>query len=411
MEIYSLSEFNTYVRQVIALNFVDSIWITCEISQISDHRGNAYLDLVEKDEDTDTIKAQSSAAIWYAEYSFIKKKLGANAEEILQPGMLVKLKVEADFHVRYGFKLIVKDIDPTYTFGQLALQREKIIERLKNENRIDTNGMIPIPTIIQKIAVISSATAAGFKDFTAHLNNNQFGYQYLTTLYPAAMQGNRLEMEVITQLREIKSSNHYDVVVITRGGGSKLDLSGFDSYSVAKEISEMNISVITGIGHEIDESIADLVASLSFKTPTAVANYLIDRSLSFESSIDNLGSSIRQGIQEMMFDRKNYINNYLETIRKDVNRMIESKANEIENIEQFIPFVSKKIFQSIYKDLDHLEYIMNISSPKNILKKGYALVRKKDTIVQKLEDVEIGDQINIELADGSLLSKIEDKIK
>ena len=185
MEVYSLLELNQYIKQVIALNFVDTLWISCEISSFNESRGHAYLDLVEKDETTDQVKAMISAVIWFRDFSFLRKKLGPIADKVLKEGMQVKLKVEVDFHERFGMKLVIKDIDPSYTYGQLAIQREKVIEQLRQEGRMDLNNGIRFPTLTQRIAVISSDTAAGYQDFIQQLQQNQYGYAFKSSTFPS----------------------------------------------------------------------------------------------------------------------------------------------------------------------------------------------------------------------------------
>lgn len=406
MEVYSLFELNQYIRQVIALNFVDTIWITCELSQVTRHRANCYIDLIEKDEITDEVKAQSSAVIWGKEFAFIKKKLGVQVDKILQPGMTVKLKVELDFNERYGFKLLIKDIDPSYTFGQLALIREQIIQRLKSEDRINTNGLIPLPKVIQRIAIISSENAAGYKDLTEHLASNNYGYDFRCTLYSAAMQGSRVEMEVVSQLREIKEQAS-DVVIITRGGGSKLDLSGFDSYAIAKEISEYPIPVFTGIGHEIDESICDLVSNRSFKTPTAVANYLIDHNALFETTILDLAVRLQMLAKEKLSAVDHFLNSAPHLFQERIAQQIQSKENAIDLLRDQIPLLTQNKLLQFENHLGQIEAYVNASDPNNILKKGFAIIRTKENeIIKSIDQVHESDEITTVLKDGTFISTI-----
>lgn len=406
MEVYSLFELNQYIRQVIALNFADTIWITCELSQVTLHRTNCYIDLIEKDKITDEVKAQSSAAIWGKEFAFIKKKLGVQVDKILQPGMTVKLKVEVDFNERYGFKLLIKDVDPTYTFGQLALMREQIIRRLKSENRIDTNSLIPIPKVVQRVAIISSENAAGYKDLTEHLTTNAYGYDFYYKLYPAAMQGSRVEMEVIAQLREIKE-NSYDVVVITRGGGSKLDLSGFDSYAIAKEISDYSVPVFTGIGHEIDESVCDLVSSKSFKTPTAVANYLIDHNAHFEANILDLAVRLQMIAKEKLSSVDHFLNSAPSSFIEKISQQIQLKENAVELLKDKIPLLGKNNFLKVENTLGKIEAYVNASNPNNIIKKGFAILQTRDNkIIKSISQLNMNEEITAKLNDGSFTSII-----
>lgn len=407
MEILSLRELGTYIKQVIALNFVDSMWIACEISQISMNRGHCYLNLVEKDEVTNEVVASMSASIWFRELQFIRKKLGAVSEKILQDGMEVKLKVELDFHERYGLKLVVKDIDPSYTFGQLAINREQIIQRLKDENKVNLNGSLPFPTIIQNIAIISSATAAGLIDLSKQLENNQFGYAFNLKLFPAAMQGQRTEMEVVSQLREIKETNNFDIAIITRGGGSKLDLAAFDSYHISKEISEMNIPIITGIGHEIDNTIADLVSAVALKTPTAVANFIIDNNAAFETELYNMYVNMKFSVERKIQSMNKFLDQYVDNLTSNCLLKTNQYSNQLDNANQILNLQFNNRIKSSLQKLDSIDQIFTLSSPENILKKGYAIPFVNGKNVKSVKDVKINDKLVLQLIDGEINTIIE----
>ena len=406
MEVYSLFELNQYIKQVVALNFVDSLWISCEISQINLSRGHCYLNLVEKDDGTDQVKAMMSAVIWYRDYAFIQRKLGAIAEKVLQDGMMVKLKVELDFHERYGLKLLIKDIDPSYTYGQLAIQREKIIEQLNKEGRMHLNDGLPFPTVIQKCAIISSDTAAGYQDLQSHLTNNPYGFAFQCDLFPAAMQGQRTEMEVVAQLRDINELGIYQAVIITRGGGSKLDLSAFDSYAIAKQISEMSIPVISGIGHDIDMSIADMVSAISLKTPTAVANFMIDHNASFETLLYDAAVDIKISTQA----RFKRLNVFLEQLPNYMSSAISNRIlvrkERINRIESELRGQATQRLQQKMRSLDHIEEVIALLNPLNLLAKGYSMTMKKGKLIDSIKKLKKGDVITSRFKDGDIESTI-----
>lgn len=409
MEVYSLLELNQYIKQVIALNFVDTLWISCEISSFNESRGHAYLDLVEKDETTDQVKAMISAVIWFRDFSFLRKKLGPIANKVLKEGMQVKLKVEVDFHERFGMKLIIKDIDPSYTYGQLAIQREKVIEQLRQEGRMDLNNGIIFPTLTQRIAVISSDTAAGYQDFIQQLQQNQYGYAFKPQLFPAAMQGQRTEMEVVSQLKDIASLGTYDVVVITRGGGSKLDLSSFDSYGIAKQISEMPIPVITGIGHDIDLSIADMVSAVALKTPTAVANFLIDHHSSFENLLYDQAIKLKLAVQQRFRSLDEYLNQFRKQIKVSLDHRLSAKLDQIHSVNKEIPSLLKSRIQRERDQLANWEQQNRLIAPDRLLKKGYSIVRFNGKLIDSIENIKEGDQIETTLVDGEIQSTVKAK--
>ena len=293
MESYSLFQLNEYIRRVIALNFREPLWIEAEIAQIKDSRGNQYLELIEKDEEGEGVIAQVSGAIWYRQVQFIKRKLGDIVYDLLEEGTQVRLKCKIDFHERYGLKLVIEDIDPNYTFGKLELKRQEIINKLEEGGLMDLNKGLIVPSVIQKIAVISSATAAGYQDFKNQLLNNGYGYTFKIDLYDGAVQGVNVESNTVNSIKEIiASKTNYDIVAVIRGGGSKLDLSGFDNYKIAEAIALSEIPFVIGIGHDIDSTVTDLVACLSLKTPTAVADYVIDRNMSYEARVEQQMASI-----------------------------------------------------------------------------------------------------------------------
>ena len=406
MEVYSLYELNQYIKQVIALNFVDVIWISCEISSFSESRGHCYLDLVEKDDETDQVKAMMSAAIWYRDYMFIRKKLGLIADKILQNGMQVKLKVELDFHERYGLKLVIKDIDPSYTYGQLAIQREQIINKLNEEGRMHLNSGLEFPRIIQHCAVISSDTAAGYQDFINHLNDNNYNYAFRAQLFTAAMQGTRTEMEVVSQLREIDQSGKFQIAIITRGGGSKLDLSAFDSYAIAKQISEMSIPVITGIGHDIDLSIADMVSALSLKTPTAVANFLIDHNAAFESELYDIAIQIKLKVQNRFKQTDQFLNHFKNQAESSLKNILKNKMELVNRLKQDIPERAKLALKNKELQLDNWLKINQLLDPKKLLQKGYSITSVNGSVVDSAKSLKKGVTLTTQFKDGTIESEV-----
>ncbi|RKZ09334.1 exodeoxyribonuclease VII large subunit, partial [bacterium] len=283
MDTFSLLELNAHIRQVVALNFEQLIWVSCEISQARQSRGHHYLELVEKAEHSDDIRAQSSAVIWARTFSRIRKKCGDLIDDILQDGVEVRVQVRVDFHERYGLKLVIEDIDPSFTMGNLETRRREILETLQKKGLVEKNGLLPLPVVPQRIAVLSSEHAAGYHDFMQHLRENPYEYHFDTHLFPVALQGSSVEKEVVTALQSVaKAAVHYDCVAIIRGGGSRLDLSGFDNLAIGEAIAHCPIPVFTGIGHEIDQSVADIVANYALKTPTAVADAIIEMTATFE---------------------------------------------------------------------------------------------------------------------------------
>jgi len=408
LESYTLHELNEYIRRVIALNFTDAIWIQAEISQIKSSKGQLYLDLIEKDEVSDKVIAQSQAIIWYKSYLFLKKKMGNLLDSILVDGVEVKLKVKVEFHERYGMKLNIEDVDPSFTLGQQELQKQAIIERLQKEELLEKNNELMLPLVLQRIAIISSATAAGLKDFEQQLLNNPYNYHFTTTLFTSSMQGANVQRELILALEEIQSrSDDFDSVVIIRGGGSKMDLSWFNNYDIGKAIANASLPVITGIGHEIDVCVADLVAHTSLKTPTAAANFMIDRMLQFDSELMEMYQNLKVKLQLQFEKERSKLNHSQIQLQHTYKEFIASSHAQLEVIQlqlkrdvyQLIGF-KRQLLDAHYSKVKLLE-------PGNILKKGYTITRKSGKVISQTDQLKSGEEITTEFKDGNIKSIIK----
>ena len=274
----TLTELNQQIKGALDEIFAESIWIVAEIGELKVNRtGHCYLELVDKPNEYSDVTARARATIWSWQYRFIKPYFETSTGQTLSAGLKVLVAAKVQFHEVYGMSLNITDIDPNYTLGDLARKRAEIIEQLKEDGIFNMNKELEFPEIPSKIAIISSPTAAGYEDFLDQLYNNADGYQFYTKLFPAAMQGNDTAPSIMNALDLIYDyEDFYDVVVIIRGGGSQMDLASFDNYEMAAHICQFPIPVLTGIGHEKDESIADMVAFKKLKTPTAVAEYLIE---------------------------------------------------------------------------------------------------------------------------------------
>jgi len=405
LEAYSLFEVNQYIRRVIALNFEEAIWVECEINQISQTRGNTYLELIEKNPENDDIIAKSSATLWFRQLSFIKKKLGKIAEEVLSPGIKVKLKCTVDFSERYGLSFNILDIDPAYTFGQFELNRQQIIERLQKEGKIEKNSLLDLPLVLKKIAVISSATAAGFKDFSQHLYDNPYGYGFQIELFQSAMQGQNTEREVLMAFDSI-DTDYYDTICIIRGGGSKLDLSAFDNYAIASRIIESPIPVFTGIGHEIDQSICDIVAHSSLKTPTAVAAFLVDHNAGFESEVEYCFQDIAEIVNARITETRQNLAALQYELMGAPKRMISEKQSALDFHLKSVMQSSKQILRIKNQELKSVEKLLEFVDPQKVLQRGFTLIQKDGKYITRKSQFKDSKDFIIEFYDGEL--KIKD---
>lgn len=294
-EALRLSQLADMIRRVFSLNFPKPLWVEAEVAQYRDSRGHIYLHLIDKSAETQETQAQMDAVLWQAKRRELEKQHGADLGLLLQEGNQVQVQVRLEHHPVYGFKLTIEQIDLRFSLGQMAIRRRQIIDALIRGGLYDRNRNLAFPAVAQRVAAISSPQAAGWQDFRNQLTQNPWGYSYSVTLFPAAMQGTALEEEVCSQLRAVAERHQeFDVCAILRGGGSKADLAWFDNQRIAETIAAMPIPVLTGIGHDIDETVSDLVAWKALKTPTALAAWLIEHQLHFETRILEVARQLRE---------------------------------------------------------------------------------------------------------------------
>ncbi len=407
MESYSLYQVNEYIRRVVALNFREPIWIEAEIAQAKNSRGNYYIELVEKEENGEKVIAQSGAVVWYRNFNFIKKKIGDVIYDLLQDGTQVRLKCRVDFHERYGLKLVIEDLDPNYTFGKLELKRQQIINQLEEEGLMELNKSLLLPDVIQHIAVISSAQAAGYQDFANHLNNNPYGYTFKIDLYDCAVQGINVERDIVAAINEIRDAGmHYHAVTIIRGGGSKLDLSGFDSYAIAKAIAIGEQPFIIGIGHDIDSTVVDLVACLSVKTPTAVADFIVDRNARFEGQLTQVSQLIGRQSARLISREELELSGWKDQLWRALRSLLDQERLLMDQLERSIVDQSTYIIQETSHSLEKIKLQVTAFDPEVILNRGYAYIKKGKQIVSSTQQLNPLDKVTITVKDGSAQAEI-----
>lgn len=395
-ESYSLYDLNEYLRRVVALNFTEPIWIRCEISQCSESRGNYYLNLIEKD-DNHKIIAKSNASIWYKTTLYLKNKLKDLFGSILSDGTEVLIRANIEFHEVYGLSLNIVDIDPSYTIGQMEIQRQKIVKRLEDEGLVYLNQRLQMPNVIQHIAVISSKTAAGYADFINQIEHNEYGYDIKHDLYHVAVQGDKMEGEILNALMKIDlNSEEYDCVVIIRGGGSKLDLAGFDSYEIAYRIAKTSIPVITGIGHEVDDTVADLVAHTAVKTPTAAAVYIIDTNLQYEMLLTDAFQQIVSRSKQKMEWSKLGLDKLQTQLHLIPRQLLAQAKGNLDILHNALQYRLSHTLTEKKNNLSRAEQLIKISSPEYVLSKGYFIIKKDNKSISDLSLLDIGDLVTVQ---------------
>ncbi len=382
----TLYELTHLVSQTISTALPDSYWVEAELMEIRVSRGHCYMEMVQKDISSSGLVARASAKCWQSRWKLVSKKFVDATGSLPQVGMKLLVRATAEFHEAYGFSLIVNDIDPTYTLGEMAQRREETIARLKEEGIFDLQRTLTLPLFAQHIAVISSATAAGYGDFCNQLQTNDYGFHFSTTLFTAAMQGDKVSESIIACLDEIHSrESEFDCVVIIRGGGATSDMSSFDSLPLAENVANFPLPIITGIGHERDECVLDLIAFHRAKTPTAVAAFLIDHLLSVAARVEMAGKNIRQSAL-LYFTRQD---NLLERIRM---RLSSATASLLERENHRIALLAQRV-----EALD----------PKNILRRGYTLTLHERRLVRRASSLSSGQELETIFADGRIASIVK----
>jgi len=449
-EIISLQQLVTNIKEIIAVKFTDSIWIHAEVSDFSINKsGHAYFELVEKDAYTQFITAKIKAMAWSNTFRIMQPYFQSVTGKVLQAGLKILIKVSVEFHEVYGISLIIRDIEPSYTVGEMEIARQKTLEQLTNEGIINMNAELPFPLVPQRIAIISSKTAAGYQDFCNELVLNKYGFKYHLKAFDAVMQGDEAEKSIIAALNQINNQlNNFDIVVLIRGGGSKVDLSCFDNYWLNCNLAQFPLPVLTGIGHERDNSIADRVAHKAFKTPTAVAQHIIHHTLNFTSFLDNTLQTCVKQFENLIYTRKtslqktsyifselvtknfsrarqkltdpisalnyhsirkiNTAHTQLQTIKSGLMHFSEKKTSgHISNIQFTVLQLNNSVNQLFASKLPQLKIIENqiiLNNPENILKKGYTLTIQNGKIVKRLKNINLANEIETKFTDGTLIS-------
>ena len=408
MEAITLLELNGRVKSTLQFEMPDAYWVQAEISSISPSgQGHCYLELVQKDATGRNFLAKAKANIWRGTWLKLKPYFEAQTGETLKVGMKVLLQVTVTFHEVYGYSLVVQDIDPTYTMGDMARRRKEILEQLEKDGVIGLNRELEIPALPNRIAVISSATAAGWGDFRDQLANNIYGFQFYVKLFPALMQGDDVERSVISALNAVAMRrDDFDVVIIIRGGGAVSELSCFDSYNLAFNIANFPLPVITGIGHERDDTVADVVAHTKVKTPTAAAEFIINKVFDSASDLENLTRRMSDSISERMNAEKVRI----ERLSQKLPSLFAVLKTRQEQILETIWIRSvngvRNILIAQTHKLEIVDKTLAAADPAVILKRGYSLTRAGGRVVKCASDLKKGDRLTTVFSDGSVESEI-----
>ena len=451
----TLYELNALVRDMLALEMPDEYWVEAELSEAREVRGHCYMELIQKDEHSNTPVAKASAKCWASTWQLVKPHFMRVTGQEIHAGMKVLLKVYAQFHESYGFSWIVTDIDPTYTMGDMARKRMEIIRQLKEEGVFELQKELQLPMFCQHIAVISSANAAGYGDFVNQLENNEYGFRFHTQLFPAVMQGEGVEQSVIGALNKIfeslecktenlkfsdanvdsslftlhSSLNKFDCVVIIRGGGATSDLSGFDTLALAEHVANFPLPIITGIGHERDESVLDMVSHTRVKTPTAAAAFLIGHLKAVLDAIEDAEQRISSIVRQQMDMEKirllhlsqriptlfslvrsrqeASIDRLQGNLRLSVTRRLQEERHRLDiHSHNLMPVIERRLLRERHQ-LDMLNEKLEVLNPELLLRRGYSITLSGGKVVKDASILKSGDELETRLSKGTVRSVVK----
>lgn len=405
---YTLYELNSLVRQAIDKSFTQEFWVMAELSEVRENRGHCYMELIEKAENTNTPTARASAKCWASTWQMVRPYFERVTGERVRPGMKLLLKVYPQFHEAYGFSWIVTDIDPTFTLGDMARRRAEIIRQLKEMGVWELNKELPLPLFTQRIAVISSDTAAGYGDFCRQLIDNEYGFKFTVRLFAATMQGENVERSVIAALDRINAEiDSFDCVVIIRGGGATSDMSGFDSLPLAENVANFPLPVITGIGHDRDECILDMISHTRVKTPTAAAALLISRLKEVSDHID----SCRDAMAGIVWGIINTEQQRIQTLAARVPMIFSVvKTKHTATLDMYLQRLLSAMQQRFVRERHRMEMLAQRAgamNPEKILRQGYSITTLNGKAVRNISELKAGDVIETRLMKGKAISTVE----
>jgi exodeoxyribonuclease VII large subunit len=403
----SLYQLNALVKQGLKACLPDAYWVQAELSEVhANYNGHCYVEFVQKDPRSNNLIAKARGTIWSNVYHLLKPYFEEATGQTFTAGIKVLVKVTVDFHELYGFSLSVQDIDPTYTLGDMARRRQEILRQLEAEGVLTMNKELPLPACLQRIAVISSATAAGYGDFCNQLQHNPYGLVFYTRLFPAVMQGDRTEAAVIAALDAIAAQqDRWDAVVIIRGGGATSDLSCFDTYALAANCAQYPLPIITGIGHERDDTVIDSVAHTRVKTPTAAAEFLIAHQLQAAEAVEALAARMRDALVGRLEEQQRRLQRLMERLPLQVKMRLQA-----ENHERIALRLENSVKTLMLKQQHRLELIQNqlkAASPEHLLKLGYSITLKDGHAVTDASQLQPGDLLTTRLWHGTAVSKVQ----
>lgn len=429
----TLSELQRAVKATLVERFALPLWVTAEVADLKvNYSGHCYLELVEKGERDGVPRAQARAVIWRSAYERLAAQFEAGSGQRLAPGLKILARVLVNYHELYGFSLQIVGLDAAYTLGDMERQRQQTIAQLKADGVWEMNRELPLPMVVQRVAVVSSRQAAGYQDFCNELKKS--GYAYRLKLFDAFMQGESAEESIIAALEAVAAeAEEFDVVVLIRGGGSTTDLNCFNACRLCAHVAQFPLPVLTGIGHDKDTSVADMVAAVALKTPTAVAGWLNERMAEVETRLDNaalqlhaavtelihnnllrierLDAELRRTVAMSLVNRQSRLDRVAADLRMYASQVTLQRFEQLKQLEQRLP---ESVAEFLRRRMDRLtaaEEVVFAHAPERVMRLGFSVVRAGGRALCSVDAVEAGDALEIELTDGRVRGRVEEKIK
>ena len=409
----TLTELQGLIRDKLYESLPGFFWVVAEIAELKlNSAGHCYLELTDNDTPGGKVTARVRATIWASKYSSLNTFFTASAGIPLRPGITILFKATVEYHELYGLSLNITDIDPSYTAGDMALKREAVITRLIAEGVMTMNRELLLTSYPRYIAVISSSKAAGYQDFINHLTNNPYGYFFVPELFEAVMQGETTERSVIEALDKISASEvNYDAVVIIRGGGSTTDLSWFDSYDIAFYVTQFPVPVLTGIGHEKDLTVTDMVAWKSVKTPTAVADFLVTQTLECETMIVDMATSIYTEVAGIISSAEEQLSSLQNRTAATARLIVRLKREQLGYQAETLQRAKNNMLRMGKEFTDQLERSLVNLDPAGVMSRGFTLTTKGGKIIRSSTVLEPGEIIITHFEDGKATSVVKETNK
>lgn len=403
----TLRELQRRVKSALEGQFALPVWVSAEISEIKvNYSGHCYLELVEKGGDNGVPTAQARAVVWRSHYPRISGYFEAETGQRLAAGIKILAKVLVSYHELYGFSLQITDIDPSYTLGDMERQRQQTIAQLQQDGVWEMNREVPMPTVVQRIAIVSSANAAGYQDFCKELGKSP--YRFELTLFDAFMQGAAAEESIVEALCNVATNlEKFDAVVLIRGGGSRSDLNCFNAYRLCAHVAQFPLPVVTGIGHDKDTSVADMVAHTALKTPTAVAGWLVERMTEVDGWLDYAALQLHDTTTAAMHASEVRLERLSGEVRRLSGELLTRQSLRLEHFTGLLPDAARDFLARQTTRLENAAELIAGRSPERILRLGFAVVRSGGKAVTSAAAVAAGEQIEIEVSDGKINATVK----